>query len=372
LKVVHVLRSLEFGGAEKLVLELARRQRESGISSVGLVCLRGGGLLMDEALSAGLPVTVTGTGRIRYLSGIRNLARHFRETRPDVVHTHNFLSHVHAAPAARMLGIPVVHTKHGRAVSSFGWSPPLRRYLYGLADAIVAVSEETGDIFSKRSGIERSRIKVVYNGIDTSKYAGADPAGHGMPGMDGLGSGTIVFGCVSRLDPVKDHPTIIRAYAEAAAGHRDSVLLIVGDGPERGRIERMIPEYSLQGRVIMPGFTAEVPRYIAAMSMFLQPSLDEGLSLTILEAAASGVPVVVTPVGGTPEIVEHGVTGTFVEVGDWRGLSTVMSGFILSPEHYSKMAGKARERVEQRFSLASMESAYRLIYEEVAGKGKKD
>ena len=117
----------------------------------------------------------------------------------------------------------------------------------------------------------------------------------------------------------------------------------------------------------MPGFTSEVPAYLAAMDMYMQPSLEEGLSLTLLEAAASEIPVVVTPVGGNTEVVEEGVTGTFVRSGDWEGLAGVMREFIDDPARFRQMAGWAREKVENHFSLRSMEESYRRLYRKAAG-----
>lgn len=371
MRVVHVVRSLDFGGAEKLVLQLAARQRVAGGVEARLACLKEGGRLEEEARALELPVTVTGLGKVRYISGIMRLRRHFAEVAPDIVHTHNFLSHVHAAPAARMLGIPVVHTKHGRAVTSFRWSPRLRRFLYRLADPIVVVSRETGDIFVERSGVERERIRVVYNGIDVERYKGAGSRRAQEDGRGGRPGREIVFGCVSRLDPVKDHATILRAFASVEAEKGGCVLLVVGDGPERDNIEDMIEGYSLGGRVIMPGYSDDVPGQIASMDVFLQPSLDEGLSLTLLEAAASGVPVIATPVGGTPEVIEDGSSGTFIEPGDWQGLAEAMKRFIEDPAPFERMALRAQETVERTFSLESMEARYRSLYTEAIKKRGK-
>lgn len=368
MKVVHALRSLEFGGAEKLVIELASRQAQSGNIDVELACFNRGGVLEAEAASRGLPVSVTGLGRIRYLSGISNMRKYLLTARPDLVHTHNFLAHAHTAPAARMLGIPVIHTKHGRAVTSMSWAPALRRYIYSLAHAVVVVSKETGEIFARRSGVESSKIRVIHNGIDLDRYRNIRADRQAVPGLEKIGRDVVVFGAVSRLDPVKDHATMLRAFAEVAARYSDCVFLIVGEGSERGNIEALIRELSIEGRVIMPGFTDEVPLYLLSMDMYLQPSLEEGLSLTLLEAAASGVPAVVTPVGGNPEVIEGGFSGTFVDVGDWHGLAAIMDSFMEDPVPFREMACRARESVEAGFSLASMEAGYRTLYSEAMGR----
>ncbi|MDD4858520.1 MAG: glycosyltransferase, partial [Candidatus Krumholzibacteria bacterium] len=363
IRVAHILRSLEFGGAERLVVDLAGAQKESGRIEPELVCLESLGPLHGEAGRRGLSCSLIGSGGVRYLSGIGRMRSHFSRTKPDIVHTHNFLSHVHAAPAARLAGIPVVHTKHGRAVTSFAWSKRFRRFLYQLADRIVVVSNETGMSFLAKSGVAPERVVVIHNGIDTSRFVGLDRGGARRDlGIDG---GAIVFGAVSRLDPVKDHPAMLEAFKKISDACARCVLVMVGDGPERGAIERMVKNLGLGGAVRIEGFSAEVPKYLASFDLFLQPSTEEGLSLTILEAAAACVPVVASSVGGTGEIIEDGLTGTLVPPRDTEALADAMRRFVGDPAPFREMARRAREDVEKRFSLAGMAGAYEALYTSV-------
>ncbi len=371
IKVAHVLRSLEFGGAEKMVLELARFQRrEQGIDAT-LVCCAGLGPLEETARSHGLTCVSVAAGGVARGPLPARLLAHFRRERPDVVHTHNFFSHVRGALAARMAGIPVIHTKHGRAVRSFDWSPFLRRRLYRLADRIVVVSNETGESFRRKTGVEAGRIVVIRNGIEFRRYEG--PAREEVLGAFGVRPGAVrIFGSVSRLDPVKDHGTMLRAFARAAGGRDDCALLVVGDGPERGSIERLARELEIEKRVLLAGFTNEIPKYLAAMDAFLQPSLAEGLSLTILEAAAAGVPVIATPVGGTPEIVTNGETGTLVPVANVEALAEAMGSFLADPKPFERMALRLKAEVDSAFSTSRMAESYLSLYREVmAERGKR-
>ena len=210
IEVVHAIRSLEFGGAEKMVLKLSRLQKASGQISPRLACIVGGGELKSEAESYGLDWVVTGTEGIKYLSPIARLVSLFRRTRPDVVHTHNLVSHVHAAPAARILGIPVLHTKHGRAVSSFSRFPGLRRWIYNLAGRIAVVSDETGESLIRKTGIDPGKVVTVYNGIKIEDYAGGE--GNRLREELGIGYSETVFGALSRLSPEKDHRTGLKAF----------------------------------------------------------------------------------------------------------------------------------------------------------------
>ncbi|MBD3424404.1 MAG: glycosyltransferase, partial [Candidatus Latescibacteria bacterium] len=340
-KIVHALRSLEFGGAEKLVLKLSALQKESGKLSPELACVKGEGELKEEAEEYGLSWRVAGLGGIKYISPIIRLVLLLRRLRPDIVHTHNLVAHVHAAPAARLLGIPVVHTKHGRAVSSFSSVPWLRRWVYNLAGRIAVVSDDTGENFIRRTGIDPGRVVTVYNGIDTESFQSSGP--RYLREELGFKPSDIIFGSLSRLSPEKDHRTVIEAFSRVAEGHENCMLIIVGDGPLRQGLERMVSELSLAGKVIFAGFREDTAGCLRAMDLFLQPSLEEGLSLTILEAAAAGVPIITTPVGGTPEILTDGVEGVMVEPGSCDQLAAAMESFLQDRGRFSLMARAARK-----------------------------
>jgi glycosyltransferase involved in cell wall biosynthesis len=363
IRVAHVVRSLDFGGAEKMVLRLAGLQKAAGNAEPRLLCIAGLGPLEGEARAIGLEPELVGMGGIRFLSPISRVAGLLRRDRPDIVHTHNLVAHTHAAPAARMLGIPVVHTKHGRQVTSFGRPPGLRRLVYSLADRIAVVSQDTGKSLLSKAPVDRRRLRIVYNGIDPARYRGIDRISARKG--EGLAQYRFVAGSVSRLDPVKDHPTMLRSFAAATAGRDDCAFLVVGDGPERGRIERLTGELGIAGRVLMRGFTDEIPAMLACMDMFLQPSTEEGLSLTILEAMAAGVPVVSTAVGGTPEIIADGTSGTLIRPGDVGALAEAIERFLADPAPFVAMAAEASRLVDERFSLDRMNEAYDDIYREL-------
>jgi glycosyltransferase involved in cell wall biosynthesis len=158
---------------------------------------------------------------------------------------------------------------------------------------------------------------------------------------------------------------MIEAFKKISRTCARCLLVIVGDGPERGTIERKVEEFGLGGAVKLEGFSAEVPKYLASFDLFLQPSTEEGLSLTILEAAAAGVPVVASSVGGTGEIIEDGKTGMLVLPQDVEALADVMRRFVEDPAPFRDMARRARKNVEERFSLAGMAAAYEALYTSV-------
>ncbi len=368
IKVTHILRSLEVGGAEKLVVDLACLQKKSNGIDPSIVCMVGLGPLERFIREAGIRCEVAGLRGVKYLSGISRTRAILSRNRPDIVHTHNLVAHIHGGLAARSLGLPVIHTKHGREIPSFKGIPSMAKIIYGLSSRTAVVSRDTGEVFVRKTGLDPSKITVVHNGIDFSAYGRSD-RGEARKSI-GIPPGSIVFGSVSRLDPVKDHATMLRAFAEVSKNDGRCLFLIVGDGPERGNIERLAEELSIGEKVIITGFTDRVEEYLAAMDVFLQPSTEEGLSLTILEAIAAGIPVITTPVGGTPEIITGGETGTFVDVGDSETMSVEMKRFIGDRSIFLRMAEKARVMALVEFSLVNMTSRYESIYAGIV-EGKK-
>jgi glycosyltransferase involved in cell wall biosynthesis len=268
-----------------------------------------------------------------------------------------------------MLGIPVIHTKHGRAVSSFSRVPGLRRWIYNLAEIIAVVSRDTGNNFIRRTGVDPGKVVTVYNGIDMRRFG--KNGGRAVREEFGIGESQILFGTVSRLSPEKDHANLISAFSMVASGDEDCRLLIVGDGPARGELERMAENLVPGGKVIFAGFREDTAACLSAIDLFIQPSLEEGLSLTILEAAASGTPIVTTPVGGTPEILTAGAEAVMVQPGNNGELASAMEEFLEDRERFELMAGEAAREVRERFSLSGMENNYRELYRRVTGSERR-
>jgi glycosyltransferase involved in cell wall biosynthesis len=243
------------------------------------------------------------------------------------------------------------------------WSPHLRRVLYNLAEKIVVVSRETGESVQAKTGLKSSKMVIIYNGIAVERYSNPDRLQSRR--SLGLSDSTVVFGSVSRLDPIKDHVTMLRAFEKVTRKHDDSMLLIVGEGPARKDIEQAVKEMHLSGKVILTGFSDKVYSLLAGMDLFLQTSMEEGLSLSILEAAASGIPIVATDVGGTPEIIRSGRDGILLGSGNVDAFADAMNRFIEDPEPFRLMADEAKKVIKRQFSLESMVHRYESLYRDI-------
>ncbi len=366
IKVLHFIRSFEIGGAEKLVVQLAREQKETYNIEPCIASFLKLGTLDEEARAAGIRTYFVSSGRIKYFSHYLGVYKLIKRVSPHIVHIHGFHSQIYAAPVAKMMRLPIVFTKHGRAVISMGKLPFLRKAIYNLSNIVVAVSKETSNSFSSKTGIDVSKVVVIYNGIDPDNLSILNK--EESKGYLGFSKDSIVIGSVARLDKVKDHSTLIEAFAKVSSVEKNCILLIVGDGPERRNIEKKVNDLGLNDRVILTGFTDDVSRYLSAMDLFVQTSTEEGLSMTILEAMAAGLPIMVTPVGGNPELIQHGETGIFIPVGDSSQLASYIIKFIKDPSRFIEMGNKAKEIVREKFTLSNTAHQYVRVYKMLLGE----
>jgi glycosyltransferase involved in cell wall biosynthesis len=182
----------------------------------------------------------------------------------------------------------------------------------------------------------------------------------------------VVLGTVGRLDPIKNQDGLLRAF-RAILDRRPEWrpwlrLIIAGDGPMRGELATLARELDLEGSVWFPGARGDVPELMRAMDVFVLPSINEGISNTILEAMATGLPVVAGRIGGNPELVVEGVTGALCDPNDAGGLQAALENYVAQPGLRESHGRAARERVTAQFSLGAMVERYAALYDELLGR----
>jgi sugar transferase (PEP-CTERM/EpsH1 system associated) len=353
LRVVHVTGCLNIGGQEKLLVEFARHADRDRFD-LAFVSLEQRGALADEIESLGWPVVAleASTGFHPGLS--LKLAREFRHLRADVVHTHNDRPLIYGAPAARLARVPVaIHTKHGRAGGNSPRQRMLIRCAARLCDAFVCVSEDCR-MLAEQQGVPRNRLRTFWNGIDTQRFSFQTPSSDGPAVI------------VGRLCPEKDMGTLLHAMKHLVASAPGFRLRIAGDGPCRAELERLTDELGLRGQVTFLGMVRDVPALLRQASMYVLSSISEGVSLTLLEAMATGLPVVATRVGGTPEVITDGETGLLVPAQDPRALADAMRRVHQDSALSSRLGANGRASVEQNFDIRAMVSCYEALY---SGRG---
>ena len=357
--VLQVVLSLNPGGTERLVVELVKRLRPE--LSMAVCCL-------DEegAWGEGLRREDIDVVALRRREGFRPqlgraIARAAARHGARVVHCHHYSPFVYAS-IARLWAphLKIVFTEHGR-LSDAGPSPKRRTANRVLAHAprtVVTVSSELKQHLVAE-GFPTDKVNVIYNGIDVGPLPDA-PARARVRQQLGLDERTIVVGTVARLDPVKDLQTLVRALGTPGT-RRPMTLLIIGDGPERSTIEAAACQAGVTTSVRFLGHRDDARELLAGCDIYANSSISEGISLTILEAMAAGLPVVATHVGGTPEIVDASC-GRLVPSRDSANLSATLSELAGDATLRSALGRAARERVEQRFTLDRMIAEYRDAY----------
>lgn len=365
LHVIHVLHSLGVGGTENGVVNLIRALEGEVRHTV--VSMTGPG-----PLAARLPDDVElhclGKRPGLDLGSVVRLSRLLRRLRPDVVHSRNWGA-FDAILAARLARVPVViHGEHGReADDPEGLSRRrnrLRRLAAPFVDRFVTVSFDLRRWLIHVVGIPERRVVTILNGVDTTRFCD-DGRETGRQAL-GLVGDAVVLGTVGRLDPVKDQQGLLEAFARLARTDGRAVLVVLGDGPCREALEARARRPDLAGRVRLLGERDDVPTLLRGFDIFVLPSIAEGISNTILEAMATGLPVVATRTGGNPELVEDGVTGTLVPVGRPAALADALRAYAADP-HLRALHGKAgRQRAVEEFALERMVRRYRDLYHALA------
>jgi glycosyltransferase involved in cell wall biosynthesis len=351
IRIAHVTLGLEMGGMEKLLVEFARHADRRRFT-LQFVCLETRGKLADEVEALGWPVEAMGKRPGIRPGLILKLARRLRSLRIDVVHTHNEAACLYGVPAARLAGVDLVlNTRHGqgsargaRRARAFVWAAR-------FADRVVCVSKDAAAL-TVRSGLPESRVATIWNGIDTEKFPfrGPTPAGPAI--------------VVARLAAIKNIDALIRVMPQVIASVPHFGLRIVGDGPYRVALETLSKELGVHEHVRFIGEAKDVPEQLAQASMFVLPSLSEGISLSLLEAMATGLPAVATSVGGNVEVVRDGETGFLVPVDEPEKLAQAMIRLSTGGDLARRMGAAGRRRVESTFDARAMVHAYECLYQD--------
>jgi len=292
------------------------------------------------------------------------LHRLFRRERPDVVHTHGWGTLLEGMVAARLAGVPsVVHGEHGtlQVKPHQRW---LQRRAWSSANRVLSVSSRLADRMATEMKVSVERITTIRNGVDLSRFNPSDRAA-ARTALD-LPNDALVLGTVGRLVPVKDHATLLEAVALLKRDGLETTVVISGDGPLRESICARAEALGIQDQVRLMGHRTDVEVVMAALDIFVLSSASEGLSNTILEAMATGLPVVATRVGGADELVCDGETGILVAPGSPEKMATALVTLLTDEPRRRAMGIAGRHRVEAEFALRTMVGRYEALYMDLA------
>lgn len=363
-RIAHVLHRLDFAGAEVLAADLSRQLRDR--YEFIFLCLDAVGALGQRLQSEGFKVVNLARKPGLDLATVRRLRRLARQHRIALLHAHQYSPFSYAAMARFPTARPrILFTEHGRHYPDV--RKPKRvvanKLLLRPADHVTAVGQFVKRALVDREGLPAKRIDVIHNGIDPDRFGDASADARQVVRAElAIPPGAPIVLQIARFHPVKDHTTALHAFARARQTVDRAHLVLAGDGPQRHIIEKLVADLRIQSHVHLLGVREDIPRLLAAADVFMLSSLSEGISVTLLEAMAAGLPVVATAVGGNAEVVEHGRTGLLSPRQDATTLAHNLTAMLSHAILRQRMGAAGRKRLEARFTQQQMHDAYAAVY----------
>ena len=368
IKVVHIVPMLSPGGAERVAVHIVRglnRERYepvvvsfTGRLECDLDCL------LEEA---GVEVRYLGKRPGFDYRMYSRLHPVLRECQPDIVHTHLHVLR-YALPSLLLLQrASLLHTVHNLAEREI---EPTARWIqrYALNHGVlpVAVAEEVARSLRRLYGIQQCR--VISNGIPTDCYASPKTPRSEWRARQGFSDDDVLFVCVARFAPQKNHVLLLKAFAQGPASDPKAHLVLVGEGVLREQLEEQAKNLGLTSQVHFLGLRTDIPDVLSAMDVFVLSSDWEGNPLSVMEAMASGLPIVSTAAGGVPDLFESGKEGFIVQPGDAQGLSHSMASLLGDQEARRSLGRAAARRAKENFDVSTMVQAYEELYENMVDR----
>ena len=360
IRVVYLVHTLAVGGAEEMILSLVRHLPVGYDPAV--VCIGAPGPIGEEIRKTGVPFHALGLnpGVMRPFDVLR-LQQFLFDLAPDIVHTFLLTASLFGRFAAMMAHVPVVI---GTEVNIYERKQPLHRlaerWLMKGTDAVICSAESVRDFYISQIGADAAKVKVIYNAVDWSQLQ-STVAPDAMRAEFGIPADAPLAGIIARLTEQKAH----RVLFEAMAARNDLStlhLLIVGDGELRDELRQHVERFGLAHRVHFAGARRDLGNILAAIDLFVMPSLWEGLPLSLVLAMGAGLPVIASRVAGIPEVVHHGISGLLVTPGNAAELGEALSQVLHDDALRSRLGEQARAFVTPRFGIGDFVSATTACY----------
>ena len=371
---VHVLYSFDTGGLENGVVNLINHMPEDGYRHV-VVALTNVTSFRQRVQRSDVEFIALNKPPGHGIWLYPRLYRLFRRLKPAIVHSRN-LAALEVQVPAWLARVPVrIHGEHGRDVGDLDGSnrtyQRVRRLYRPFVSHYVALSQDLAGYLTAKIGIAAKHVAQIYNGVDITRFANAAGGVKAIDGCPFSPSRHWIVGTVGRMQTVKDQTTLARAFIQALRVQpslREKLrLVMVGQGPLRAESVALLEAAGVADLAWLPGERNDVPAIMQGLHCFVLPSLAEGISNTILEAMASGLPVIATAVGGNPELVTDGKTGEIVPADDPDALARSIVHLASNPALATQMGQSGRADCERRFSLPAMVNAYQRLYDQQLG-----
>lgn len=373
--VAHIIYALGTGGLENGLVNIINRASPDRYRHV-IICLTEATEFANRITAPNVEVIQLHKRPGHDLNVYWRLLRTLWRLKPAIVHTRNLAALEMQALTLLLPGVKRVHGEHGRDIYDLEGKNKrynqLRRALAPFIHRFIAVSQDLEHWLKDTVGVADEKVVQLYNGIDQQRFLQQQgscvsqilPAKLRAPDR-------LMVGTVGRIAAVKDQKTLINAFATLLVAQPQLKgrvgLMVVGDGPLFQDLKAQVETLGLQDDVWLPGDRKDIPELLQAMDIFVLPSLGEGISNTVLEAMATGLPVIATAVGGNPELVIEGATGYLFPVGDEQALTAHLEHLLADSATRQRMGQTARDTVSQQFSWDSTVAGYLAVYDEILG-----
>jgi sugar transferase (PEP-CTERM/EpsH1 system associated) len=370
--VAHVIHHLVIGGLENGLVNLINRIPSNRYRHA-IICMTRYSNFRDRIQSPDVEVFELNRKDGRDWSARLRLFQLIRTLKPAIVHSRG-MSGLDSMLPAVLNGVAArIHGEHGRDIDDLDGNNRkgqwIRRLHRPLVSHYIALSQDLESYLVNRIGVPGRNITQIYNGVDCHNFRPPLSGRLPLPESGFANESSFIIGTVGRMQAVKDQVNLTKAFIHLASlvpeKRRQLRLVMVGDGPLRAQCEKLLSEARLRELAWLPGARDDIADLMRGIDLFVLPSLAEGISNTILEAMACGLPVIATQVGGNAELVEQGTTGSLVPAANPSALAEAIVPYLLKPALAAKQGRAGRIRTETRFSMESMVNSYMQVYDRV-------
>lgn len=359
--VVYFITELSPGGAQTALWRLLAHLNRERFKPIVVCLYNGDGATAQQIRNLGIQVfDLRMTAKWR-LDAFWRLYWLLHREHPVILHTWLFHANILGRILGWLAGVPIIINSERTMGMESQWRYRLNEWTAPLADRISCVSQNVAQFALQSIRLPLEKLVVIPNGVVTDNFLSARDSG--LRARLGFSDETVVIGSVARLHPVKGSRYLVEAFAQLALNDRALHLILVGDGPERARLETWVEEHDLEEQVTFLGERTDISALLSIIDIFALSSLWEGMPNAVLEAMAAGLPVIATAVGGTPEVVLPGVTGLLVPPGDIPALTQALAQLLRDPILQRTMGQAGLSRVQEHFSMASVVRETTDLYE---------
>jgi glycosyltransferase involved in cell wall biosynthesis len=371
MNIVHLTASTFHGGPERQMLGLAHHLPQA-YQSVFLSFAEGGRCrqFLSTVRHHGFEAVALTYDTPRLWSAVREILGHLERIDADILCCHGYKANVLGRIAARRYKIPVIAVSRGWTAENLKVRlyERLDRFHLSWMDQVVCVSEAQAARV-RRAGVRPERTRVIYNAIDPTRFHEPDARYRAKLLRYFRQPRSYIIGAAGRLSPEKGFEVLVRAAERVLHQQPSTGFVLFGEGPERARLQKQINAAGMGQSFALAGFRADLDRFLPHFDLLVLPSYTEGMPNVVLEAFAAGVPVVATAVGGTPEIIEDGVSGYLVPAGDGETMADRILQALDDPDALPDMGRKGRMSVQEKFGFATQAELYRELFEQLRPDG---